>query len=73
MGVRAALAPHPLGGVVVPVVARIGQAAERCFDIVPAAFVVETALDQFADERTSAARTGTPVELFHQSVIQSYV
>ena len=49
---------------------RIGQAAERSLDVVPAAFILEPTPDQLRDESAAAPRTGTPVKLGYQSVIQ---
>ena len=49
---------------------RIGQAAERGLDIVPAAFVLDTTLDQLGDEGASPPGAGTPIELGYQFVVQ---
>ena len=67
------LSPHPRGGVVVPLVTGIGQAAERGFDVVPTPFVVKTAPDQLADERASPPPARAPVNLCHEVVGESYV
>ena len=65
--------PHPRGGVVVPVVAGIRQAAERRFDVVPASFVVKTALDQFGDERASPSWARASINLRHEVIGECYV
>ena len=67
------LASHPLRRVVVPVMAGVGDAAERCFDVVPAPLVVEPAPDQLSDECAALSRAGTPVEFSHEFVVQSDV
>ena len=51
----------------------IGQAAEGCFDVVPAPFVFETALDELGDECASTPGARTPVDLGHEVVVQGYV
>ena len=49
---------------------RIGQAAERGLDIVPAALVLDTTLDQLGDEGAPPPGAGTPIELGYQFVVQ---
>ena len=71
-GVGATLPPRPRCRVVVPIVASIGQAAERSFDVVPAAVVIETPLDQLADERTSSSRACAPIDFRHEVVVERY-
>ena len=61
------LTPHPFGWVVIPVVAGVGDPAERCFDVVPAPLVVEPPPNQPSDERAALAGTGAPVEFGHRS------
>ena len=51
----------------------VGQGAECGFDVVPAPFVFQAALDELGDESTTAPRTGAPVDLLHQIVFQDYV
>ena len=48
----------------------IGQTAERGFDVVPATFILEPALDQLRDKGAPSPCAGTPVQLGYQSVIQ---
>ena len=67
------LSPYPGRRILVPLVTAIGQAAERGFDVVPAPFVVQTALDELGDERAPAAGARTPVDLGHEIVVQGYV
>ncbi len=64
------LTPHPFGWVVIPVVAGVGDPAERCFEIVPSPLVVEPTPNQLGDKGASLPGTGTPVDLGHQSVVQ---
>ena len=67
------LTPHPFGWVVIPVVAGVGDSAERCFEVVPSPLVVETPPNQLSDEDASFSATGTPVDLGHQIVVQGDV
>ena len=67
------LASHPLRRVVVPVVAGVGDAAERRFDVIPAPFVGESPLDQLSDEGAALPGTGAPIELGHEIVVQGDV
>lgn len=53
--------------------AGVGDAAERCFDVVPAPLVVEPAPDQLSDECAALSRAGTPVEFSHEFVVQNDV
>ena len=49
---------------------RVGHTAERGLDVVPAPFVFETTLDQLGDEGAPPPRSGTPIELGYQCIVQ---
>ena len=70
-GVSATLSPHPTRGVLIPFVTGIRQSATGTVDLVPAVFVLETAPDQFGDERTSPPRSHSPVDLRYEMDVQS--
>ncbi len=53
--------------------AGIGQTTERCFDLLPAPFVLQSAFDQRRDEGAAPARAGAPVELCDEVIVQRYV
>ena len=69
-GVNAALRADPLGGVVVPCVTIVGNGPQRCLDLVPAVFVVESASDECRNERTAPPRASALVDVGNQMVIQ---
>ena len=69
-GVATPLAAHPLRRIVVPVVAGVGDAAKRRFDVVPAPFIVESPLNQFSDEGATLPGAGPPVEFGHEIVVE---
>lgn len=73
LGVALPLGTHPGAGVIIPFVARVGNGAQRCFDVVPVPLVVETPSDQGCDERTSPARTCPAIQVLNKIVIQLYV
>ena len=52
--------------------AAIRQLRQRRFNVVPAPFVLKTALDQFGNEGASTAGTGTLVQFGDQRIWQSY-
>lgn len=52
---------------------RVGDAAERRLDVIPPPFAVEPLSDELSDEGAALSRTGTPVELSHEVVVQADV
>ncbi len=67
------LRADPGRGIGIPVVARIGELAERGFDLVPASLVFQPPPDELTDERAPSARADTSVELCDELVVQGYV
>ena len=57
-----ALAADPFTGIVIPVVALVGDSPERCLDIVPSGLVIESAANQFCDECAASPASSAPVE-----------
>ena len=72
-GICATLLPHPRRGIVVPLVAVVGQATKSGFDVVPAPFVLEAPSNEFGDERAAPAWARPPIDLVHEIGIQRYV
>ena len=56
-----ALAADPFAGIFIPFVARVGDSPERCLDIVPSPFVIESAANQFCDECAAPPASSPPV------------
>ena len=71
--VALSLLAHPSSGVVVPIVAGVGDGAEGPLDVVPAPFVVEPATNELCDEGASPSRADPPVKVRHKLVVQSNV
>jgi hypothetical protein len=71
--VALSLLPHPSSGVVVPIVAGVGEGAEGPLDVVPPPFVVESATNELCDEGASPPRADPPVKVVHELVVQSNV
>lgn len=69
----AATPPHPIGGVLVPLVAVIVDRTECPRDVAPTPLLVERALDCMCDEGASLPAPRNTIQLAHQSVIQTYV
>jgi hypothetical protein len=57
----------------IPIVRRVGERSKRGFDVIPAPFVVQAALDGFGDECTPLARADSSIQLSDQFVLQRYV
>jgi len=71
--VATTLLAHPGCGIIVPLMAGIGQAAERRLDVGPSAFILETTSDQFDNEGASPSRASSSVQFGKQSVIYGQV
>lgn len=67
------LPPHPLRRVVVPRVTAVIYAAQRRFDVVPTPLIVETPLDEFADESAASPGAGASIKFHDEGVGQRYV
>ena len=67
------LTPDPVRRICVPLVARIGNRAERGFDVVPTPLVLQRSPDHLCDERAAPSRACPPVELGYQIIIERYV
>jgi hypothetical protein len=68
-----ALAPDPFTGIVIPIVALVGDSPERCLDIVPSPLVIESAANQLCDECAASPASGAPVEFGNELVINGNV
>src|SRR5262245_21724927 len=68
-----ALAADPLTGIVIPLVALVGDGPERCFDIVPSSFVIEPASNQLCDECAASPGSSPPIEFGDELVIHGIV
>ena len=71
--IAAALPPHPLRRVIVPLVTGIIDTTQCRFDLVPTPFIVETTLNEFADESTTSPGACASIEFDDEMVRQSYV
>ena len=72
-GVTAALRRNPAGGIAIPFVLTTRESAEPCFDVLPAALILERSADRLADEHAPTSSADPLVELPHELVIQAYV
>jgi hypothetical protein len=68
-----ALAADPFTGIVIPFVALVGDSPERCLDIVPSPFVIESVANQLCDERAASPASSPPVEFGNELVINGNV
>ena len=64
------LCSNPYSRIVIPVVARVSDAPQRWFDIVPPTLVFDASLDQLGDEGTPATRPYPFVEISDEIVVQ---
>lgn len=67
------LSADPFTGIVIPLVALVGDGAERCLDIVPPPLVVEAAANQLRDERAAAPAARPLIELGNELVVDGDV
>ena len=72
-GVAPTLRPHPSARVVVPLVLRAPERAERGFDVVPSLLVLEAAPDELGDEGASLTRAHPSIQRLDQFIVQRYV
>jgi hypothetical protein len=67
------LLANPAAGILVPLVAAVGNGAERRLEQFPATIVVQRLLDRTRDIRATATSADATVELADESILEGYV
>ena len=70
LGIPLSLGAYPGSGILIPLMARIGDGAQRGFDVIPSPFVIESPSDQSCDERTTPSGPCPTIQVFNKIVIQ---
>jgi hypothetical protein len=71
--VRPPLLVNPLAGILVPIVAPVGNRANRRLDELPAVVVVQRTFDCVSDVRAAPSSAHPAIELADDSVVESYL